>query len=482
MNVRHMLNQCGALILLLAAAAAAGPAADKGGSGKDNKKGHEAKGPQNSSTFITEIPEHPGSVVLGRPEKKAVTANLMLNKAAQAVLVWGADAKALPATGRAVSLKAGEPQEIVLDELKPDTRYFYELRDAATGKRLLPVSGPGAFHTARPAGSAFTFTITADSHLDEHTTPAVYQRTLAAALADSPDFHLDLGDTSMTEKHKDRDSAFKQYLAQRYYLGALVQSAPLFLVLGNHDGEYVRGRNDASLAVWACGMRKRYFPNPAPDAFFSGNAAKHPEAGLLQDYYAWEWGDALFVVLDPFWYQMKPRGGQRDNWTYTLGEAQYQWLTRTLENSRAKFKFVFIHHLVGGLDSQCRGGVEAAPFYEWGGKNADGTDGFQQHRPGWAMPIHQLLVKNHVSVVFHGHDHLYANQSLDGIVYQEVPQPGDPKGNTRSAAEYGYKSGTILASPGYMRVKVSTEKVSVDFVRDDGTVAHSFTVAGFAQP
>jgi hypothetical protein len=241
MNVRHMLNRCGALALLLAAASMAGTAADKG-SGKDGKKGHETKGPQVSSTFVTEIPEHAGSIVLGRPEKNAVTASLMLNRAAEAVLAWGTDAKALPATGRAVTLKAGEPQEIVLDGLKPDTRYFYELRDAADGKRLLPVSGPGTFHTARPAGSAFTFTVTADSHLDEHTTPAVYQQTLANALADAPDFHFDLGDTSMTEKHKDRGSALKQYLAQRYYLGALGQSAPLFLVLGNHDGEYVRVR------------------------------------------------------------------------------------------------------------------------------------------------------------------------------------------------------------------------------------------------
>lgn len=38
----------------------------------------------------------------------------------------------------------------------------------------------------RPArkGGTFTFTITADSHLDEHTDPALYQRTLANALAD----------------------------------------------------------------------------------------------------------------------------------------------------------------------------------------------------------------------------------------------------------------------------------------------------------
>lgn len=41
----------------------------------------------------------------------------------------------------------------------------------------------------------------------------------------------------MTEKHPNRESAAKQYVAQRYYFGQIGHSAPLYLVLGNHDGE-----------------------------------------------------------------------------------------------------------------------------------------------------------------------------------------------------------------------------------------------------
>jgi hypothetical protein len=69
-----------------------------------------------------------------------------------------------------------------------------------------------------------------------------------------------------------------------------------------------------------------------------------------------------------------------------------------------------------GVQSLQRGGVEAAPFYEWGGKNEDQSDGFAARRPGWKMPIHQLLTTYGVNAVFHGHDHLYAMQELDGIV------------------------------------------------------------------
>jgi len=277
---------------------------------------------------------------------------------------------------------------------------------------------------------------------------------------------------------------------QRFYFGRLCHAAPLFLVLGNHDGESPRGRgSDADgLAVWSNRMRKRYFPNPTADGFFTGNAARHPEAGLLQDYYAWQWGDALFVVLDPFWFTQK-QPGKGGPWRRSLGAEQYQWLHRTLEASKVKFKLIFIHHLVGGTDDQGRGGAEAAPFFEWGGKNADGSDGFTRNRPGWPAPVHQVLVQSRVSIVFHGHDHLYAKQDLDGIVYQEVPQPGN-QGNGRApryAAEYGYRDGVILGGSGHVRVAVSPDKLTVDYVgvdvlqdehasRGNRHVSHSYTI------
>lgn len=155
------------------------------------------------------------------------------------------------------------------------------------------------------------------------------------------------------------------------------------------------------------------------------------------------------------------------SWSRTLGREQYEWLARTLAGSRARQKFVFTHHLVGGIGgSAARGGVESAPYFEWGGRNADGSEGFAARRPGWAMPIHPLLVKHGVTAVFHGHDHLYVHSTLDGIHYQCVPQPGNLDGGVRSAAEYGYESGTILGSPGHLRVSLAEDGTAkVEFVR-----------------
>ena len=117
-----------------------------------------------------------------------------------------------------VSLQADIPQEFILGDLTPDTSHFYSIND---GEKH-------TFHTARPAGSTFTFTIQADSHLDSNTSAEVYLQTLANQRADHPDFVIDMGDTFMTDKYKPYTDAAPQYLAQRYFLGQLADTAPFY--------------------------------------------------------------------------------------------------------------------------------------------------------------------------------------------------------------------------------------------------------------
>jgi len=434
------------------------------GEGRGRSGGRQ---PAGMGEFRTEVPAHPVDLILGRPTDHSVTLSVLAYEDIEGYVAYGTEKGNCSAETPRQSFRQGEPVEVLIDSLAPNARYYYQFRPRVTAAATFAGGPECTFHTSRPPGSTFTFTVTADPHLDENTTPELYRQTLLNALADGPDFHVDLGDTFMTGKHASRDEAAKQYLAQRYYFGLLAHSAPLFLALGNHDGED-GSRNDGTpdnVAVWSNLMRKRYFLNPIPDAFYSGNERPDRHAGLLEDYYAWQWGDALFVVLDPFWYNRpKSRGG--DNWGRTLGEEQYHWLKQTLENSRARFKFVFVHHLVGGATREGRGGAEAARYFEWGGQSLDDSDDFRRERPGWPAPIHRLLMENGVSIVFHGHDHLFAKQDLDGIVYQEVPQPGLPRYNTpRTAAEYGYLDGVILGSPGHMRITVSESRLTADYVR-----------------
>lgn len=424
------------------------------------------RGSDATQTMQFDIPAHPLDVVLGRPTQHSVMASVLPYQDSEAYIEFGTQRGLHPSKLPPRPLAAGQPVEMPLDSLSPDTLYYYQLFYRTGSSGIFTAVEEKSFRTQRAPGSTFTFDIQADSHLDSNSNPEVYARTLANERADQPDFIIDLGDTFMTDKYQPYTAAQRQYLMQRYFFGLVSPSAPLFLVLGNHDGEQgsrLTGTAN-SMPVWSAKLRTQYFPNPIPNDFYTGNSTPDKFVGPLENYYAWEWGDALFAVLDPFWFT--PPRGNGDNWNWTLGAEQYQWLKRTLETNHAKYKFVFIHHLVGGIDDQARGGVEAATQYEWGGNNADGRYGFAAKRPGWAMPIHQLLVQNKVSAVFHGHDHLFVKQNLDGIVYQEVPQPSSEHFDaTNSARVYGYVNGDVLGSPGHLRVTITPGQATVDYVR-----------------
>jgi hypothetical protein len=451
--------QCLSLLCVLAWPAA--------GSQTNEAKGAQGHRPQTeANVFNVTVPAHAYDLILVRPENNSITLSVLAYRDLEGFVAYGTEPGAVTNSTPTRQFQGGEPVELAIAPLQPDTQYYYHFRIHPPGAAAFTNGPEYTFHTARPPGSRFTFTLTADAHLDERTSPEVYRQTLANIAANKPDFHIDLGNLFMTDKHATRDGAARQYLAQRFYLGQIGASVPVLLALGTHDGEsgrYDDGTAD-NLAVWSNLIRKKYFPNPLPDKFYTGDSAAKLHRGLLQNYYAWEWGDALFVVLDPFGYSARRRGGG-DGWDWSLGAAQYQWLKQTLEHSRAKFKFVFIHNLLGG-DQAARGGVEVAGFNEWGGKNADGSDGFKQHRPGWDGPVHALLVRNQVTAVFKAHDNFYARQELDGILYLMVPQPSFA-GNDRirDLKTYGYQQGKFLGNSGHVRVTVSPENVAVDYVK-----------------
>jgi hypothetical protein len=455
------------------------------GGGREDGRG----GPP--GVFTTDVPAHDLDVVLGRPTRDAVVLSVRSTAAAEGCVAWGPRQRGAARRTAVEALPAGTCVTFRLEGLEPDTAYTAIVLHRATPGDVLAPGESVSFHTQRAPGQPFTFTVQADSHLDQGTDPALYVRTLGNVAADVPDFHVDLGDTFMTDKYRDDfHAALPQYDAQRWYFG--LARVPVFLVLGNHDGEAGwrdRGQAD-DMPHWANAQRKLRFPNPEPDGFYTGNDVADPLNGRLQDWYAWTWGDALFVVLDPYWSTRDRRGRDADGWTWTLGESQYRWLARTLETTRARWRFVFIHHLVGGQGPDARGGAEAARLYEWGGSSPDGTNAFAAQRPGWPAPIHDLLARAGPTVVFHGHDHFYARQERDGVVYQLVPQPGHAEGDAaKMAAEYGYAAGDFLSSPGHVRVRVGVDAATVEYVcsaageaQANGAVVRAYEVRGAARP
>jgi phosphatidylethanolamine-binding protein (PEBP) family uncharacterized protein len=479
----------------------------QGGQGSGQGGGERGSLIARMTSFKTEVPAHDHDVILVRPTRDTMTASIVASSDRVGTVEYWRDGDPRKRSTAEQPMKAGVMASFVMDGLRSDESYRYRFSWRAAPGAAATQGEECTFDMPRSPGKEFTFAIQADSHLDQGVDLAAYERTLLNMREENADFLVDLGDTFMTDK---RGSEWKrteaQYDAQRYWFGVACRAMPLFMVLGNHDGERGgSGGRDGDMPAWSYGMRTARFPAPdvvASGGMYSGRTTM--DGGTGGNYYAFEWGDAQVIVLDPFWSTMDrirggtgggsnragggpgggpggggpggpggDRGGPKEplkpvdgSWTSTLGREQYDWLDRTLAASKARHKFVFIHHLVGGMGgAESRGGVESVPYFEWGGKNADGSDGFAEHRPGWPMPVHQLLVKRGVSAVFHGHDHLYVHGQRDGIHYQCVPQPGNPAGGTRSAAEYGYASGTILGSPGHVRVRVSPGAAKVEFVR-----------------
>ena len=439
------------------------------------------------------------STILGRPTATGITVSVFSAVAREGYIEYGAQAGVFDQRTAPTTFPAGTPVEITLRNLTADTAYRYRLCARKVGDATFTPGDAHPFHTQRAPGDAFTFCIQGDSHPErpQMHDPALYAQTLLAAAAEHPDFYMTIGDDFSVDTLRTVTAATVRapYLHQRYCLSLIGQSAPLFLVNGNHEQAALCNLDGTAdnVAVWAQTARNSLFPMPAPDGFYTGDTQPVEHIGLLRDYYAWTWGDALFVVIDPYWHSKVPvdnvfgshaHGGQggreRDLWAVTLGDAQYQWLKTTLAQSQAKQKFVFAHHVLG----TGRGNDEIG-LYEWGGKDRNGDELFAAKRPTWDVPIQQLFVKTGVTIFFQGHDHIFVHQQIDGVTYQTLPLAADPYGTLYNAD--AYPTGEKLPGSGYVRVTVAPDKVTVAYIRQylpkdetadhkSGEVAFSYTV------
>lgn len=410
--------------------------------------------------------------LLGRPTDNGVTVQIIFSDSVEARAEYGLATGVYTNQTDWQSFGKNKTGEIIISGLLPNKKYFYRLNYRNPGAADFNNRPEYSFHTQRSKTDSFVFVIQADPHLDESSDTALYRVCLMNQLKDKPDFMIDLGDFIMTDKLTNSkkevtlDTIIYRCKLLRSKYEIICHSLPLFNVLGNHEGEAGWQNNGTAnnMAVRNAVERKKYFVNPYPNSFYTGDTANTPFIGQRQSYYAWEWGNALFIVLDPYWFT-SPKPDSLTGWRWTLGKVQYDWLRATLEKSKAKFKFVFCHQLVGG-NREGRGGTEYADKYEWGGGNIDGTAGFSTNRAGWYKPIKDLLTENKVNIFFHGHDHFFGRQEKNCLIYQETPQPSLPNFNyPNSAAPYGYKEGIIMGNSGHLRVTVTPAGTKVEYVK-----------------
>ncbi len=491
--------------------------------------------PAISVTAVREVTAgQPGSSILGSPTNEGITINTLSSPGMQLVVNYGLSADALSQQSPVQSSKSGEPIVTQLHGLEPDSTYFYSVATSTGG--AFAAAPAQSFVTSRARGSAFSFGVQGDSHPEREGKmfdSNMYKQNLSNVAAANLDFYIMMGDDFSIDKliqdgSVSQESVNERYLLQREYLDALGASTPIFTVNGNHDeaAKFLLDGTTSNPAVYAGVARNSFFPLPSPGAFYSVDSTQVNGVGYLKDYYAFEWGDALFVVIDPYWHSDNavdsstldvasgtnsktssdkksstkkidstatpktkskkhasgsPESNKESNtparnlWDNTLGQDQYDWLVSTLTESTAEYKFVFTHHVLG----TGRGGVEEASLFEWGGFDKNGSYAFPQMRPDWRAPIQELMAENNVTIFFQGHDHIFAQQELGGVTYQTVPCPADP--TFTAFNRDAYTSGTVLPNSGYLNVTVDEKGVTVDYIATGGTnngqSLYSYTVA-----
>ena len=419
--------------------------------------------------FSTIVKGQNYTIILGRPTDKSVTISILFDLNVDYYIEYGTNSGVYGKTTTNFVAKANVPDEIDLTGLNANTKYYYRVQYKSNSVSNFKVSSEYYFNTQRSINTVFTFTVESDEHLyDKKGIRSMYQISLNNQALDKPDFMLSLGDifgddhNPFTITSAELDVLHKDY---RQYLGSICHSIPFYVSLGNHEGEndfYLGQTPPNNLAIWGTQWRKYYYPNPYPNSFYSGNDDVEPYGvANPENYYAWTWGDALFVVLDVYRNQ-NPNSDKPQGWDWSLGAKQYNWLKTTLEKSTSKYKFVFAHHNRG----QGRGGIIPAKLFEWGGYEQDGkTWGFDKNRPGWSKPIHQLFKDNGVNIFFQGHDHLFAHEMMDGVHYQEVPMPSDSTYMIGKLANADAFVSDTLDGTGHIRVSVSSSCVKVDYVK-----------------
>lgn len=350
--------------------------------------------------------------------------------------------------------------------LSAETTYEYQIiaepTESNTEEALLYESRAT---TAPKAGATFSFALISDTHIggdpfySNQGNPAIMTDIMAQIDAAKPDLLFNLGD--MLDFHKygfnnapPTETVIRDtYFAYRELLGHTVSYAPHIGIIGNWDGEngcYTDEEIERSRTV-----RQRYMPGPSTDTYPEGGSAE-------EDYYAFTWGDALFIVLNVQTYTLTKHlidtnGGTPEDWT--LGEMQLSWLTETLENANSKWRFICIHHAVGGL-----GGTD--------GNSAYGRGGGRAANVGEQAIIHQLMIEHGVHAFFYGHDHVFVDMVVDSIHYTMPSSAGAIWLFTQT--DTGYDEAWIES--GWAKVNVSPDSVLVQFINLEESVLHEYTL------
>ncbi|MGQ9611090.1 MAG: metallophosphoesterase, partial [bacterium] len=297
--------------------------------------------------------------------------------------------------------------EIKLTNLSPSTKYYYRVLLRFDGESYSSPRAVHSFQTKRGVGESFRFAIWADPHRDIQPKEkhwAEWDTLIDNLENENADFVLDVGDTNIlcsgtgTPRTKGLPGLYSTVMrptrnGYSSYRGIsdVCADRAYYLARGNHEGisNYDTQPTRSVLRT----LLKLFVPNPDGTTYPQGGSM---DADYNQGYFAFEWGDVLFIVMDVVKYKSTNKEVKSPA-RFHIGEAQFQWLISVLQNSTKRWKFIFMHHLFGGGNTYGRGGATFAFNYE--------------------QSQIQSLAEQYGAHIFYGHDHLLAKGWANGVLY-----------------------------------------------------------------
>ncbi len=239
---------------------------------------------------------------------------------------------------------------------------------------------------------------------DDRSGDDVYRKLVSMIMDHKPAFVVNTGD-EITTPGDLKDWA-------KFWEMSKPIAVPYFLTVGNHDAHPKVPGSER--------MYKEQVDLPGNELYYSFTA-----------------GNSLFVVLDSF----------MDDQERKITGEQYKWLEGVLANPTTRHKFVFLHH----------------PLYSDPGKGKHAGDNLDEY-PKDRDRLEALFVKDKVTMVFSGHEHLYLRKTVDGIPHIITGGGGAPLyGDDKDGAFHHF-----------VVVRVDGDKVSAEAVDMNGKVRDRF--------
>ena len=253
-----------------------------------------------------------------------------------------------------------------------------------------------------------------------------------------------------------------------YKGGKIIQEAPIFTAIGNHEVMGRRGKSDDLGGEYNDAIPREVAQNLYGESSLKANSFNTdtyeeifslPESSTGGErYYATTFGDIRLVVLNATNIWRRPslesdiKGKYRESeadfdnpeqWGYgqhifepiDKGSPQYNWLVEELNSSefqQAKYKVVMLHHPVHSL------GENIVPAYTNPVQTIEKDDSGKIKAIKYEYPLEEdylirdivpLLEENKVQLVFYGHSHLWNRfRSESGVNFLESSNVGNSYG------------------------------------------------------